>query len=45
MGIVDLRTHDWYGVCHIDSCFDTTHINYLDQITNNAPDNVKKQIK
>lgn len=44
MGIVDLRTHDWHGVCDIDSCFDTTDINYLDQITNNAPDNVKKQI-
>lgn len=44
MGNVDLRTHDWYGFCDINSCFDTTDINYRDQITNNAPENVKKQI-
>ncbi|WP_255487429.1 hypothetical protein [Arsenophonus endosymbiont of Bemisia tabaci] len=28
---------------YIDSFFDTTDINYLDQITNNAPDNVKNK--
>ena len=44
IGIVDLRTHDWYGLCDIDSYFDSTDINYLNQITNNTPTNLKERI-
>lgn len=37
IGAVDLRAHDWYGVADIDTDYDTTYSDFLDQITNNAP--------
>ncbi|HCF3248458.1 GH39 family glycosyl hydrolase [Pseudomonas aeruginosa] len=45
MGVVDLRAHDWYGLADIDTYFDPNDPNFIDQITNNAPDNLKSNIK
>ncbi|WP_394940975.1 hypothetical protein [Psychromicrobium sp. YIM B11713] len=44
LGIADLRAHDWFGVADIDSWYNPND-QPPNQITNNAPDEKKEELK